>query len=131
MLKASGESVLHFVDASYGARLEAVPPRVMQLVEEARNANGFIELECPLARRRDRRLVIVGGLGSMRAVVRLEEQQAGCCGVRTGDVITISGTVTHSLHGDYDFHLWQPGAEGALALQYSHPRGAKPFLVRN
>lgn len=50
MLKASGESVLYFVDASYGARLEAVPPRVMQLVEEARNANGFIELECPLVR---------------------------------------------------------------------------------
>ena len=53
----------------------------------------------------------------MRAVVRLEEQQAGCCGVRTGDVITISGTVTHSLHGDYDFHLWQPGAEGALKVE--------------
>ena len=61
----------------------------------------------------------------MRAVVRLKEQQAGCCGVRTGDVITISGVVTHSLHDDYD-HSWQPGAEGALALQEF--RGAKPFL---
>lgn len=50
VLKASGESVLHFVDASYGARLEAVPPRVMRMIEEARNSNGFIELECPLVR---------------------------------------------------------------------------------
>lgn len=40
-------------------------------------------------------------------------------------MVTISGTVTHSLHDDYDFHRWQPGAEGALALQDS--RSAKPF----
>lgn len=44
---------------------------------------------------------------------------------RKGDEITITGTVTHRLADPYDFHKWQPGAEGVLALQQY--RGAKPF----
>lgn len=44
---------------------------------------------------------------------------------RNGDAIIITGTVRHSVSDEYDFHPWQPGADGALALQ-KH-RGAKPF----
>jgi peptidoglycan hydrolase-like protein with peptidoglycan-binding domain len=45
--------------------------------------------------------------------------------VRIGGSISITGTVVHRLADPYDFHPWQPGAEGALALQ--RYRGAKPF----
>lgn len=45
---------------------------------------------------------------------------------RNGNAIIISGTVSHSVADLYDFHPWQPGADGALALQ-KH-RGAQPFL---
>ena len=45
---------------------------------------------------------------------------------RKGDQIVITGMVTHSLSDPYDFHRWQPGADGALALQQY--RGAKPFV---
>ena len=46
---------------------------------------------------------------------------------RKGDMITITGVVTHTWADRYDFHKWQPFAEGALALEQH--RGAKPFDV--
>ena len=48
---------------------------------------------------------------------------------RTGDVIRIEGEVTHTWDDTYDFHKWQPYADGARALQ-KH-RGAKPFDIRS
>lgn len=48
---------------------------------------------------------------------------------RTGDVIHIEGEVTHTWDDTYDFHKWQPYADGALALQ-KH-RGARPFDIRS
>ena len=48
---------------------------------------------------------------------------------RTGDVIHIEGEVTHTWDDTYNFHKWQPYADGALALQ-KH-RGAKPFEIRS
>ena len=48
---------------------------------------------------------------------------------RTGDVIHIEGEVTHTWNDKYDFHKWQPYADGARALQ-KH-RGAKPFDIRS
>jgi len=46
-----------------------------------------------------------------------------------GNVIHIEGEVTHTWNDKYDFHKWQPYADGALALQ-KH-RGAKPFDIRS
>ncbi len=48
---------------------------------------------------------------------------------RTGDVIHIEGEVTHTWDDKYDFHKWQPYADGARALQ-KH-RGARPFYIRS
>lgn len=47
---------------------------------------------------------------------------------RKENEIVITGTVTHPLEDKYDFHSWQPGAEGAIALQ--NYRGARPFIFR-
>ena len=44
-------------------------------------------------------------------------------------MIHIEGEVTHTWNDEYDFHKWQPYADGALALQ-KH-RGAKPFDIRS
>ncbi len=46
-----------------------------------------------------------------------------------GDVIHIEGEVTHTWNDKYDFHKWQPYADGARALQ-KH-RGARPFYIRS
>ena len=46
-----------------------------------------------------------------------------------GDVIHIEGEVTHTWNDKYDFHKWQPYADGARALQ-KH-RGARPFDIRS
>ena len=46
-----------------------------------------------------------------------------------GNVIHIEGEVTHTWNDKYDFHKWQPYADGARALQ-KH-RGAKPFYIRS
>lgn len=48
---------------------------------------------------------------------------------RKGGEIVITGMVTHSVSDPYDFHPWQPGADGALALQWY--RGAKPFVFES
>ena len=45
-----------------------------------------------------------------------------------GELIVIDGVISHSWIDDYDFHRWQPGAEGALTLQQY--RGARPFKTR-
>ncbi len=46
-----------------------------------------------------------------------------------GNVIHIEGEATHTWNDKYDFHKWQPYADGARALQ-KH-RGAKPFDIRS
>ncbi len=46
-----------------------------------------------------------------------------------GNVIHIEGEVTHTWNDKYDFHKWQPYADGARALQ-KH-RGARPFDIRS
>ena len=46
-----------------------------------------------------------------------------------GNVIHIEGEVTHTWDDTYDFHKWQPYADGARALQ-KH-RGARPFDIRS
>jgi hypothetical protein len=50
VLNSSNKSVLHFVDKTYGASLETIPPHVLRMVEKARNQNGFIDLNCTLVR---------------------------------------------------------------------------------
>ena len=44
-------------------------------------------------------------------------------------MIHIEGEATHTWNDKYDFHKWQPYADGARALQ-KH-RGAKPFYIRS
>lgn len=42
-----------------------------------------------------------------------------------GDLIVVDGAITHEWKDRFDFHRWQPGAEGALTLEQY--RGAGPF----
>lgn len=71
-------------------------------------------------------MIMTGDIDTALAVGTSAVQSEGNFNVRrNGNIIHIQGEVTHSWKDQYDFHKWQPYADGALAL--SDASRAKKF----